>query len=177
MYGADLACLHIVEALDEADDGGLATARLPHQGQAAPRGHCEAEVAEHLHLGTGGVPETHPPQLHTATCSAWNHTCMASSIEKCHMFPVWWGRCKQTGREAIGWTKAMEQAGLAKKVGAVCFQARHQLCNAHSSSTLTACSLHKEACTNRMIAVVEQMSSVAGFMLSGKQCIGKSCNT
>lgn len=58
---ADLAGFHIIETLDEADDGGFAAATLPHNGQAAAESHLQAEVAEDLHLRAGRVPEAHIP--------------------------------------------------------------------------------------------------------------------
>lgn len=63
---ADLAPFHIIEALNEADDSGLAAARLTDKGQAVAGLHLKAELGEDRHLRAGRVPEAHIAQLHTA---------------------------------------------------------------------------------------------------------------
>merc|ERR1711985_16703 len=62
----DAAALHIVEALEEADERRLAAARRANKRERVADGQVEAYAIEHLHLGARRVVEHHILQLDVA---------------------------------------------------------------------------------------------------------------
>ena len=91
-----LTALRIIEALNEADDSGLAAARLPNQSQAASWVHLQTELTEDLHLRAGRVPEAHIAQLHTAPSLLWLSTCSTSGNRDERWLTYWVDGNRQT---------------------------------------------------------------------------------